>query len=403
MAAQRLWRWLRCRRELRQQTAQSPESDCGLAASLDDHSIDDHVVTLERLTAAAPDGHVSVSCPGQTELAYLPFAIDFIEGQIIVTTSADSAVRRGDVLVSVDGQPAIQLLSAEEALVSGSPQWKLVGALQQLGKGRPGSTFVMRLRRGGTEMTVSGARIEHPMSEERLHGPIERLDDGIYYLDLSRASMVEINQVMDRLVGAPGIVVDVRDYPKLDHELLSHLLTHVDDLHGWELIPLVIRPDSASSPVGWQDTTQENMPAVSVNQHIRGRVAFLTGPRAISYAESIMALVEYYHLGEIVGASTAGTNGDIAQLTMPTGCTTYVTGRRVTKPDGSRHHLIGIQPTIAASRTIRGSAPVATRYWRKHSRTYELVISDLGKDRLGCFSLLCSQRADILCVMRSSA
>jgi len=67
-----------------------------------------------------------------------------------------------------------------------------------------------------------------------------------------------------------------------------------------------------------------------------------------------MALVEYYHLGEIVGAATAGTNGDIAQITMPTSCTTYFTGRRVTKPDGSRHHLVGIQPTIPASRTISG-------------------------------------------------
>ncbi|MBC7978819.1 MAG: hypothetical protein H7138_27865 [Myxococcales bacterium] len=80
----------------------------------------------------------------------------------------------------------------------------------------------------------------------------------------------------------------------------------------------------------------------------------LTGPSARSYAESVMGLVEHYHLGEIVGAATAGTNGDIAQISEPTGCTTIFTGRRVTKLDGSRHHLIGIQPTIRASRTIAG-------------------------------------------------
>lgn len=30
--------------------------------------------------------------------------------------------------------------------------------------------------------------------------------------------------------------------------------------------------------------------------------------------------------------------------------------RRVIKPDGSRHHLIGVQPTIPASRTLAGVA-----------------------------------------------
>jgi hypothetical protein len=39
---------------------------------------------------------------------------------------------------------------------------------------------------------------------------------------------------------------------------------------------------------------------------------------------------------------------------MPTGCHLRFTGRRVTKHDGSQHHLVGVQPTIPASRTIAG-------------------------------------------------
>jgi len=69
-----------------------------------------------------------------------------------------------------------------------------------------------------------------------------------------------------------------------------------------------------------------------------------------------MAMIEHYRLGAIVGAPTAGTNGDIAQILFPTGCTTNFTGRRVTKPDGSQHHLLGVRPTIPASRTLAGVA-----------------------------------------------
>jgi len=88
--------------------------------------------------------------------------------------------------------------------------------------------------------------------------------------------------------------------------------------------------------------------------HIGGRIAFLTGPGAASYSESVMGLVEHYHLGEIVGSATAGANGNKAEITEPTGCRTTFTAMRVTKHDGARQHLVGIQPTIPASRTIDG-------------------------------------------------
>lgn len=88
----------------------------------------------------------------------------------------------------------------------------------------------------------------------------------------------------------------------------------------------------------------------------RSGSAFLTGPGAISYAETVMAFVEHYHLGEIVGSATAGGNGNIAEIAGPTSCRTRFSGMRVTKHDGSRFHLVGVQPTIPASRTIAGVA-----------------------------------------------
>jgi hypothetical protein len=188
-----------------------------------------------------------------------------------------------------------------------------------------------------------------------LYSSIERLSDGIYYIDLSRAPMADIDAKMDQIATAPGVVFDLRHGSNLNRDALSHRLVHRDDLRGWENIPLIIRPDSATTPAGWEDTSTWNMPQLSVLQpHIKGRVAFLAGPLAISTPESYLELIEYYHLGEIVGSVSAGTNGDVAKLGMPTGCNTLFTGRRVTKPDGSRHHLVGISPTIPASRTLSG-------------------------------------------------
>ncbi|HEY0476784.1 MAG TPA: S41 family peptidase, partial [Kofleriaceae bacterium] len=156
---------------------------------------------------------------------------------------------------------------------------------------------------------------------------------------------------MDRIASARAVIFDLRGRPNDNHQILSHLLRHPDDANAWMAIPQIIRPDSPSSPASWK-TSGWNLPTTP--PRIQGRVVFLTGPNAISYSESVMGLVEYYGLGAIVGEPTAGTNGDIAEISEPTGCTTLFTGRRVTKPDGSRHYLDGIRPTIPATRTIAG-------------------------------------------------
>jgi len=222
------------------------ELDATLADALDDRSVDDHMTTLQRLSAVAPDGHATTTCPGERRHAYPPFAVDVIEGQVVVTATADKAVARGDVIVSVGGRPAIDQLTADAALASGSPQWRLVRARQQFGAGPVGSTLPLRLRRGGADLDVTVVRGDS-ISAQYARPSIDRLDDGVYYIDLARATMTEINAVMDRLATAPGVVFDLRGYPNTNHQVLSHLLTRPDDSNTWMAIPHVIRPDHAST------------------------------------------------------------------------------------------------------------------------------------------------------------
>ncbi len=67
-----------------------------------------------------------------------------------------------------------------------------------------------------------------------------------------------------------------------------------------------------------------------------------------------MGYVAHYGLGEIVGQSTAGANGNVNPLNLPGGFTISWTGMRVLKHDGSQLHTVGIQPTVPATRTIAG-------------------------------------------------
>jgi len=86
----------------------------------------------------------------------------------------------------------------------------------------------------------------------------------------------------------------------------------------------------------------------------KGKIAFLTDGRAISYAETYLGIIEHFKLGDLVGSPTARTNGNVNPFTLPGGYTIIWTGMRVVKRDGSPHHGVGIIPTVPVSRSITG-------------------------------------------------
>jgi C-terminal processing protease CtpA/Prc len=329
------------------------ELDVALLEALHDRSVDDHIATLQRLSAAAPDGHARVGCPGKMHQAMPPFAVDVIEGRIVITASADPRLLPGDLILSLNGQPADLQLKEYEALASGSPQFRTVRARWRFGNGPSGSTLTLRIQRRNVELEVVVTRNDKAVSQS--FGPaIRHFDDGVYYIDLSRASMADIDAAMAQLANAPGIVLDLREPPTGGHMILSHMLIRPDESKEWLRFPRLIRPDHGPTSIASWNTDGWELRALQ--PHIAGRVAFLVGPATASYGESIIGVAEHYRLGEIVGSVTAGANGNIAQVAEPSGCTSIFSGLRVTKLDGSRLHLVGFRPTIPATPTIAGVA-----------------------------------------------
>jgi C-terminal processing protease CtpA/Prc len=328
------------------------ELDVALTDAVDDRSVADHIATIQRLIATAPDDHARTTCGTDRESESTPFTVEVIEDKIAVTSTAAEELVRGDVITSIDRQPAMTHLQADEAMISGSPQWRRYQASGRFGKGRTGSRVTLGILRDGKPLEVVVVRDTTPAAFS--HPPIDRLDEGVYYVDLSRATKTEIAAIWDKLAAAPGVVFDMRRYPSSNTEVLSHLLTRPDDSNAWLAVPRVLRPDHTPRSISSWKAEGWKLPVVE--PHIAGRVAFLTGPGAVSYGESLMSFVEHYHLGAIVGSATAGTNGNVIEIMAPSGCTTRLSGLRVTKHDGSRHHLVGIQPTIPAARTIAGVA-----------------------------------------------
>ena len=312
---------------------------------------------LRTLVAALHDGHgrvVSVADPPFVP----PVAWEWIEGRLVVVAAdVSTGLQPGDAVDAIDGVPVERMLRERERLISGAtPQWIRVRAVQELAMGLPQSPVALTVERFSAsgrreQVVVTRGTQPQPFTQPRLEKLVE-LEPGIFYLDLDRLSDADFAAALPRLASARGLVFDLRGYPRLMNPIkfLGHLSQTPMTSAQWH-VPQVSAPDR-------QGTTfvRSGWPVAPQMPYLAARKAFITGGGAISYAESIMGIVEHYQLADIVGAPTAGTNGDINSFPVPGNLVVIFTGMKVLKHDGSQHHGIGIQPTAPVQRTRAGVA-----------------------------------------------
>jgi C-terminal processing protease CtpA/Prc len=251
------------------------------------------------------------------------------------------------VVVSIDGVPATALANDDMQYHSGSTQWKRYLCMRYFGRGDPGSTAEVVLRRGNNEIDVTLERSGAGSLAEARPEAIAELEDGIYYLDLERTSLEDIESRASKLAAAAGVVFDLRGTPNLPSDFMGYLIDG-QALGPITAVPQTIYPDRERI-AGWDTSRATYEP---LEPRFRGVLVFLTDARAISYTETLMGTVDAYGIAEIVGRTTAGTNGAANALALPGGFMVFWTGTKVLKHDGSRHHLVGITPTAPVSRTI---------------------------------------------------
>jgi C-terminal processing protease CtpA/Prc len=317
------------------------------------------VFTLRRLMTALHDGHGNAYKANQDMSAFglLPVLWDWVEDQLVITevASGTEIIRRGDVVLSIDGKPAREAIAAQKEMAPGATDaWRTWRTLRRMllgkrdepvrleGKHPDGEAFTVTLKRS--------LSAEVPVLEETRPEKIAEVRPGIFYVDISRIEDADFNAALDRLAAAKGIVFDLRGYPNGSTVIISHLTDKPVSSARWT-VPVITRPDRQGWI--WDVSSWDVQPR---QPRLKGKTVFMTDGRAISYAETYMGIIAHYKLAEIVGAPTAGTNGNVNPFTLPGGYTLPWTGMRVLKHDGSQHHGIGILPTIPASRTLKGVA-----------------------------------------------
>ncbi len=309
--------------------------------------------TLNRLVVQLHDGHGNLNGPGMPVPTPLQARVELIEGKIVVTgvPPETPGLKPGDVVERIERRPAREVFDEiADEISSATPQWRNWRAAQQFGPRPLASTAMLEVRGADGEIRTVKVACGGSKADDatRRLPKLHEIKPGIWHVDVTRLTDAEFDAARGDLAKAKGLIFEMRGYP-VGHQWLSHLSPKRLESALWN-VPKSHRPDRTD--VEWIRTGRWNLD-VRQPQLTTNRV-FLTDGQAISYAESVMGIVEAYKLGEIVGGPTAGTNGNVNVTELPLGYRVWWTGMKVLKHDSSRHHGVGIQPTVPVAKTIQG-------------------------------------------------
>lgn len=306
---------------------------------------------LEEMAAKLRDANAWVSHRDVGATHRLPLEAAWVEGQIVVTevSAAETRLRRGDRLLTFDGQPLLEKLAGIERRTPGATAAaRRAEALAIAWNGNSGEVVRLGVERRGAEPFEVEIGKTLPLStvvaQEKLFAEVR---PRIFYLDLRRLRDSEFEASLPLLANARGLIFDLRGAPTTSNRVVASLIDRPSQSSSWQ-IPISLLPDRRERE--WLSTFWNVLPKPP---KLGAKVAFLANERAVGYAETLLAIAESQGW-EIVGANSGGSNGTINWLDLPRGFRIAWTGMRVLGTRGEPIQGRGIAPTIPVRPTLQG-------------------------------------------------
>ena len=328
----------------------------------DANSAEDYARAVLEVLARLEDGHAdALGAPAMWNVIgsrLLPLEIRPIEGRFIITGKMeglpkDCPIVIGDEAVSIDGQRLDDRVRRLRKYYGASTEAaRTARVLSHAVRGPKDSVaeLVVRGDDGATRIVkIPRTRIPNIVREEKIW---RVLDGKIGYVDLTRLTVGQVDEMFVAMNGTNAIIFDMRGYPNRT---------------GWSIAPrlntnhatagaIFRRPElTASEEYETRTSFSFEQALPKTDQAIyKGRTVMLIDERTMSQAEWTGLLFEAANGTKFIGSNSAGAVGDTTTLVLPGGIYASFTGHDVRHADGRVVQGIGLVPDIRVQPTIAG-------------------------------------------------
>ena len=314
-----------------------------------------------RLIRELNDGHAYAPIEmlfGQRMLPVWPLQA---EGRLFVGHSDDRALKRGDEVVAIDGEPLSERLELLREYASRSNEASLRQALRYYGLCTRRDTAEVVRRRAGACDTLRVATVPYgsvsPLYDpaQLVQPPFRLLADSVGYIyagTFTREHLAEVGQTLPR---TRALIIDLRTYPmNVDGALIAlagqSLCT--EPVVAWQMVhPTLALPGLFFRQEQWLDNGFEEG-AARCTETYKGRVILLVDEMTQSNPEFQAMAFQSCPQTLTIGSSTSGADGDIVSLPLPGGLMTYFSGIGVLYPDGTQTQTVGVRLDVEVDDTV---------------------------------------------------
>lgn len=315
-----------------------------------------------RLIRELNDGHAYAPIEmlfGQRMLPVWPLQA---EGRLFVGHSGDSALKRGDEVVAIDGEPISERLELLREYASRSNEASLRQALRYYGLCTRRDTAEVVRRRAGACDTLRVATVPYgsvsPIYDpaQLAQPPFRLLTDSVGYIyagTFSREHLAEVGQTLPR---TRALIIDLRTYPlKVDGALIALIgqsLRTESVVVRQALYQTLALPGLFYRQEQWLFEDFGEV-AARCTQPYKGRVILLVDEITQSNPEFQAMALQSCPQTLTIGSPTSGADGDIVWIPLP-GQLTSFSGVGTLYPDGTQTQTVGVRLDIEVLPTAEG-------------------------------------------------
>lgn len=316
-----------------------------------------------RLIRELNDGHAYAPIEmlfGQRMLPVWPLQA---EGRLFVGYSGDSALKRGDEVVAIDGEPISERLELLREYASRSNEASLRQALRYYGLCTRRDTAEVVRRRAGVCDTLRVATVPYGSVSPPLYDPAQLeqppfrlLVDSVGYIYAGTFSREHLAQVVQTLPRTRALIIDLRTYPlKVDGALIALIgqsLRTESVVVRQALYQTLALPGLFFRQEQWLDNGFEEG-AARCTETYKGRVILLVDEMTQSNPEFQAMAFQSCPQTLTIGSPTSGANGSIVWIPLP-GQMTSFSGIGALYPDGTQPQTVGVRLDVEVLPTAEG-------------------------------------------------
>mgnify|MGYP000303366207 CR=1 FL=1 len=333
---------------------------------------DEYALACLKMIVAVDDSHATIGGRAGEVINEIrgqllpPFACKFIEDQLVITDLFNdlypgevSGLKRGDIIVKIDGKDVQRLLEEYLPLTHGSNMPVKLKNIVTPSSGwlikSNDENMMLTVKRGDVIKNVRTKRVTPDNSinlryytGNKIKEQYKLLDKQTGYIKAQGLGNEDLEAAMTIMKDTQGIIIDMRGYPSTDFAY-----TEINRFKQAET-PFAITTEPDMCMPGrflYADPIKSGGQKKDV---YKGKLVVIVNELTQSKAEFATMSLSTVPGAVILGSTTSGADGDISRLNLPGGVKSSFSGLGILYPDGTESQMVGVKIDRVVKPTIQG-------------------------------------------------